>query len=217
MTRLFSLSFFLLGFCLGGLRASCPLGSEGSVSGQITDGKTREALEFASVTVYPKGSDKALSGDISGVGGRFTLGALHAGTYVLEVRFIGYQSARRKFRITAENQHIDLGKLTLMPDSQQLFDVNVSAERSSIVQKPDRKVIRISKDLAAAGGNAAELMNNLPSVQVDPDGNLSLRGDENVKLFVDGKPSDVPADQLLKQIPSYAIEKIELITNPSAR
>ena len=99
-----------------------------------------------------------------------------------------------------------------------LGEVTVVAEVSTIQQKTDRKVITIGKDLTTTGATASEIMNRLPSVSVDSQsGNISLRGNENVRVLVDGKPTNVPAAQLLKQIPSTSIKSVELITNPSAK
>ncbi|WP_317127983.1 outer membrane beta-barrel family protein [Gelidibacter gilvus] len=113
---------------------------------------------------------------------------------------------------------MNLGKVLLEENVAALDEVTVIAEVSSIQQKVDRKVITVGKDLTTSGPTASDIMNNIPSVSVDPQtGNLSLRGNDNVRVMVDGKLSNVPVDQLLKQIPSTSIKQIELITNPSAK
>lgn len=217
MTRIYHLLSLVLSLCTPALAAAHAPLPKGSVTGQIIDSSSGKPLEFASVTLYPKGQAKAISGDISRAGGRFKLGHIQPGTYILEISFLGYQRLRKPFSISREHEDVKLGRLSLSPDPRQLSDVEVRAERSTIVQQADRKVIHVGKDLVMAGGTAAELMNTLPSVSVDQDGNISLRGDDNVQIFIDGHPSNLPAAQALKQIPSTSIERIELITNPSAK
>ena len=111
-----------------------------------------------------------------------------------------------------------LETITLEEESTNLNEVSIVKERSSIEQKIDRKVVNVGKDLIASGTTASEIMNNIPTVSVDPQTKeLSLRGNTNVKVLVDGKPTNIDATQLLQQIPSASIKQIELITNPSAK
>ena len=113
---------------------------------------------------------------------------------------------------------LNLGNILLEENVSSLDEVTVVAEISTIQQKVDRKVITVGKDLTTSGATASDIMNNIPSVNVDQQtGNISLRGNENVRVMVDGKLSNVPIAQLLKQIPSTSIKCIELITNPSAK
>ena len=120
--------------------------------------------------------------------------------------------------ITKKNKKLDVGTITLMEDAEKLEEVEVVAERTTIEQRVDRKVINVGKDLTTAGATASDIMNNIPSVNVDSQtGDISLRGNSNVRVMVDGKLSNVPVAQLLQQIPSTSIKSIELITNPSAK
>jgi secreted PhoX family phosphatase len=125
---------------------------------------------------------------------------------------MGYKTLTRSITITPENKIVALGTLTFEPEAKQLEGVTVVAERSTIEQKIDRKVVNVGRDLTTAGATASDIMNNIPSVNVDQDGKISLRGNENVRVLVDGKPTNMDASQLLKQIPSTSIKKIELIT-----
>ena len=125
--------------------------------------------------------------------------------------------ANKKAKEQLENANEE-ERLRLQEDVEALGEVTVVAERSTIQQRIDRKVITVGKDLITAGPTASDIMNNLPSVSVDQQtGDISLRGNSNVRVMVDGKFTNVPAAQLLKQIPSNSIKQIELITNPSAK
>ncbi|MDX1463391.1 MAG: TonB-dependent receptor, partial [Marinirhabdus sp.] len=150
--------------------------------------------------------------------GAFKISEIPAGTYTVAIQFIGYKTYSVPITIAADTKNIDLGTVLLEEDVASLDEVTVTAERTTIQQKLDRKVITIGKDLTTAGPTASDIMNNLPSVNVDQQtGDISLRGNQNVRVMVDGKLSNVPIAQLLKQIPSTSIKQIELITNPSAK
>lgn len=188
----------------------------GVVSGRIMDAGLNEPLPFVTIRVKVKESGDLFGGQITDKKGKFSIGQIPKGTYVFEFQFIGFETLIREVTL-AEKEKVDLGSLFLKEDVTALQGVEVTAERSTIEQKVDRKVIHIGKDLATSGGTAAELMTNIPSVNVGSDGAISLRGNENVRILVDGKPTNLSAAQLLQQIPSASIKSIELITNPSAK
>src|SRR5690606_28072859 len=124
----------------------------------------------------------------------------------------------QKLVISKANRKVTVGTITLVEETRELEGVEVVAERTTIEQKVDRKVINVGKDLTTVGATASEIMNNIPSVNVDAQtGDITLRGNSNVRVMVDGKLSNVPVAQLLKQIPSTSIKSIELINNPSAK
>ena len=136
----------------------------------------------------------------------------------IEVQYIGFETFSKDLQISIKNQKIDLGTIFLNETGDQLDEIVVRAETSTVVQKVDRKVINVGKDLTSSGTTASELLNNIQSVSVDSQtGSISLRGNENVRILIDGKPTNISAAQLLKQVPSTAIKSIELITNPSAK
>ena len=188
----------------------------GTVSGLVYDASLNEPLPYVSIVLSnPKG--ETITGTITNEKGFFKLTKIEEGTHTLTVQFIGYQKHTQSIGIGNGTYSIDLDKITLVEETTALEGVDVIGEVSTIQQKVDRKVITIGKDLAAAG-TASELMVGIPSVGVDPQtGAISLRGNENVPVMVDGKLSNIPAAQLLKQIPSSAIKAVELITNPSAK
>ena len=190
------------------------LENTGSISGKVIDKKTNEPLPYVNIVV--KENNKVVTGGITSDKGIFQIKNLALKEYVVEIQFIGYKTILKSVKLT-ENSDVNLNTIAIEEDAIQLKGVEIVSERSTIEQKIDRKVINVGKDLTTAGATASEIMNNIPSVNVDQDGKISLRGNENVRVLVDGRPSNIEASQLLKQIPSTSIKKIELITNPSAK
>ena len=190
---------------------------QGTLSGIVMDENLNEPIPFVSVFIQIKGATEILAGQITDAEGKFEISEIPIGDYVLTVKFVGFKDIAQEITVGPESQNQELGVLLMYDDVEVLGTVEVTAERSTIEQKVDRKVINIGKDLATSGPTAADLMGNLPSVDVDQEGNISLRGNENVMVLVDGKPTNQSASQLLQQIPSGSIKSIELITNPSAK
>ncbi len=190
---------------------------KGSIQGIINDGTLNEPLPYVSVFAKPMHADIVMGGQITDEQGRFDIQALPTGKYEVHFQFIGYQTVIQEVEVKEQNLAVDLGSIPMYDDVARLNEVEIIAERSTIEQKVDRKVINIGKDLATVGPTAADLMVNLPSINVDQDGGISMRGNDNVIVLVDGKPTNQNASQLLEQIPSGAIKSIELITNPSAK
>ncbi len=189
----------------------------GTVSGKVIDQTTKEPLPYVNIIIKDT-TNKILTGGITNDNGTFSVKNIPEGKIVVDVQFIGYKTVSKTITIDNKNKKINLGTVLLVEDSTTLDEIEVRAETSTVVQKIDRKVINVGKDLTAAGATAAELLNNVQSVSVDSQtGNLSLRGNENVRVLVDGKPTNMSTAQLLQQIPSTSIKSIELITNPSAK
>lgn len=193
-----------------------PLPKNGVVSGKVVDAKTNEPVIYVSIIIKDS-NGKTITGGISDENGDFKIYKIPEGNLTLEVQFMGYKTVKKLFTITSNNNKVNLGNISFEEDLQSLDEVEIRAEVSTTVQKVDRKVINIGKDLVGSGATVSEIMNNIPSVSVDQDGNVSLRGNSNVRVLVDGKPSTIDAATLLKQIPSTSIKSVELITNPSAK
>ncbi|WP_310378999.1 TonB-dependent receptor domain-containing protein [Flavobacterium sp.] len=188
----------------------------GIIQGKVIDKKTNEPLSYVNIVV--KNENKVVTGGITLENGTFTIKNLELKNYTVEIQFIGYKTTTREILLSESNKTINLNTISLEEDSTQLAEVEVVNERTTIEQKIDRKVINIGKDLISSGATASEIMNNIPSVSVDPQTNaISLRGNSNVRILIDGKPTTIEASQLLQQIPSSSIKQIELITNPSAK
>jgi outer membrane receptor protein involved in Fe transport len=168
--------------------------------------------------VIVKESNKFITGGITSDKGIFYIKNQDLQNYTVEIQFMGYKTATRSISLSLENKNIDLNTIAIEEDAIQLKGVEIISEKSTIEQKIDRKIINVGKDLISAVATAAEIMNNIPSVSIDPQTNsISLRGNSNVRVLIDGKPSNIDASQLLQQIPSSSIKQIELITNPSAK
>ncbi|HEU4497479.1 MAG TPA: TonB dependent receptor [Flavobacterium sp.] len=184
-----------------------------AISGKVTD-KSNQPISYATITVKDAGA--VVGGSITDDKGDFEVKNLSPKNYTVEIQFIGYKAYQGSADLTS-GKSLAMNRITLIEEATQLEGVEIVQERSTIEQKIDRKVINVGRDLTTAGATASEIMNNIPSVNVDQDGKISLRGNQNVRVLVDGRPTNVDPAQLLKQIPSTSIKKIELITNPSAK
>jgi outer membrane receptor protein involved in Fe transport len=189
--------------------------NSGSIKGKVIDKNSKQALPYVNIVV--KDINKIVTGGVTKDDGSFTINQLALQKYTIEIQFIGYTTSIKNIDLTKEDD-LNLGVIAIQEDVTELKEVQVVSERSSMVQKIDRKVINVGKDLIASGTTASEIMNNIPTVSIDPQTKeISMRGNSNVRVLVDGKPSNVSIEQLLQQIPSASIKQIELITNPSAK
>ena len=187
-----------------------------TISGKLVDGKTSEPLSYANVSVFGN-NDELITGTVTPESGVFQL-QVGRGEYTLRIQFISYQTINRE--INVNQNKIDLGTIELSEDVNQLSEVEVVAKRPQMEMKLDKRVFNVSEDLSNIGSNAESLLDNLPSVTVDIDGNVSLRGSGNVRILIDGRPSGlvgISGGSALRQIQADQIERVEVITNPSAR
>ncbi|TGE24778.1 TonB-dependent receptor [Hymenobacter aquaticus] len=220
----FSSTFNRALWCLGLLLTLLPLGlqaqTNGSISGVLLDKTTNQPLPFANVVVL-RGQDSTLvNGAQTSEAGAFAIEQLAAGTYLVRATVLGYQPLRQTVTLTVAAPAAHLGSLKLLPTATQLAGVTVRGERAAVVDNLDKKVINVEKDLASVGGTAVNVLQNVPSVSVDQSGTVSMRGSSNITVLIDGKPSGAANGGIgtrLEQIPASAIEKVEVVTNPSAR
>ncbi|MBN2174720.1 MAG: TonB-dependent receptor [Bacteroidales bacterium] len=190
----------------------------GKIEGQVKDAGTDHPVEFANVTVFDANDSTMVTGGITGESGKFDLNNIPMGSYYLRVQFIGYKTKTIPDIILTENKHkLDLGTIRLGMTAIELQAATITAEKMAIEYKLDRKVINVSQDLDAAGSSAIEVLEKAPSVRVDINGDVFLRGSSNFTVLIDGKPSVLDANEALSQIPANTIENIEIITNPSAK
>lgn len=210
-----TMNFKLLLVLLLGSIMTLSAQTPGSISGKVTDKSTRQPLPYVNIVVKENGT--VINGGITDDNGGFSIKKLALKNYTVEVQFMGYKTLTLPANLTEANKDANMGTIAIAEEATTLEAVNIVKETSTIEQKIDRKVITLGKDLTTAGGTASEIMNNIPSVNVDQDGKISLRGNQNVRVLVDGRPTNIDPAQLLKQIPSSSIKKIELITNPSAK
>lgn len=190
----------------------------GTITGKVVDKNGEQPIAYAAIVIKQASDNTTITGGITEDDGSFEVKKLPDGALILEVQYIGYKTHIQRIDIGENKRVLNMGLIKLEEEAEQLTGVEVVAERTTIEQKLDRKVVNIGKDLTTAGATASEIMNNIPSVNIDQQtGELSLRGNSNVRVMVDGKLSNVPVAQLLRQIPSTSIKSIELITNPSAK
>lgn len=196
-------------------------GFEGKITGKVLDSLSGAPMEYVNLVLISKRDSSIAGGTITRVSGEFTLDKLTAGRFDLNISFIGYKTKVFKdVLLTPKNAEISFGDIYLLSESVNLDEVVVSGERELYTNNLDKKVITVDKDLTSAGGNAADVLQNIPSIQVDADGTVSYRGNSNLTILIDGRPagmSGLSASDILAQIPVSNIEAIELVTNPSAK
>jgi len=190
----------------------------GFIKGVIQDSTTQGPIEYATVGLYRQKDSSLVNGIITEESGSFVLGDLPNGKFYLEASFIGYSKKMiRNITLAPHSNTLDLGVIALHPNITQIEDVKVVAESKRVEYKIDKKVVNISQDITAAGGSLVNVLENTPSVQVDVEGNVSLRGSGNFQLLIDGKPSVIQGSEGLQQIPASAVQSLEIITSPSAK
>lgn len=217
MKKLLTIALLLVAFSIQAQDNTNDSPKIGTITGTVLDVTLDQPLPYVNVIVKDT-NNKLITGGITNNDGQFEVKQIPEGTNIVTIEYLGFLPQNKTIVISNDNKIIDLGTINLEEAATNLDEVTIVAETSTIQQKVDRKVITIGKDLQTAGATASEIMNNLPSVSVDQQtGSISLRGNQNVRVMVDGKLSNIPAEQLLKQIPSSSIKSIELITNPSAK
>lgn len=195
--------------------------SSSSISGRLSDAKTGGNIAYANIILYRSGDSTAINGSASGEEGKFAFPGLAYGSYDISIRMIGYQKKDlRNIVINSTNRTIDLGKIFLEQKLLQTSENVVVGEKSELQLSLDKKTFNIGSDLSNSGSSAAEVLDNIPSVTVDVEGNVSLRGSGSVRVLVDGKPSallGISGTEALRNLPADILDRVEVITNPSAR
>ncbi|HQZ24137.1 MAG TPA: carboxypeptidase-like regulatory domain-containing protein [Flavobacterium sp.] len=192
-----------------------PQVSKIKITGTVIEKVSKQHLEYATISFTNGTSTKSIAGGITNPKGEFSID-IAPGTYDIKIEFISFKPIIIKERKLLEKTN--LGEIALEEDATQLNEVVVRSEKTTIEIKLDKKVYSIGNDLMVKGGTVSDVLNNIPSVSVDAEGAISLRGNENVTIFIDGKPSNaININEALRLIPADAIDKVEVITNPSAR
>ena len=190
------------------------------IKGKVIDGTNGEPLDYATITILSKKDSALVTGGITDEKGTFTI-ETKMGQYFAQIDFLAFQTKTVSTIPLGKEQFVaDLGTIALAADAHTLGEVEVRAEKSQMQMSLDKRVFNVGKDLANTGASAEDILDNVPSVEVDVEGNVSLRGSGNVRILIDGKPSGlVGADNAngLRSLPSNLIDKVEVITNPSAR
>jgi len=193
---------------------------KGSIKGKIVDAETGEPLEYATITFIRKRDSSIVGGGITNEKGAFFI-ETSPGVFTAKFEYISYepQILFPVKLLPRESLDIDLGTIQLQPVAATTEEVEITAQQSKLQFELDKKVFNVGKDLSRTG-SASDILDNIPSVSVDIDGNVSLRGSQNVRILVDGKPSGLTglsSTDALRQLQANLVEKVEIITNPSAR
>ncbi len=214
----FSYAQFPGGMGLGG--SSTPKIYDGKISGTVAEKNSGNPIEFANIALYESGKEKPLDGTVTDDKGNFKLKNIKNGFYKLTVTFIGFETKTfDSLEISDKKSSVDLGKIDIEA-GKTLNEVNVEEEKPLIETKIDKLVYNADKDITSKGGNATDVLRKVPMVTVDLDGNVMLQGTNNVKILINDKPSSIMAGTVgdaMKMIPADEIEKVEVITSPSAK
>ncbi len=188
-----------------------------TVSGKIIDSDYNTPLEYATISIYDSEKKNLINGVISDNSGFFSI-EVKKGLYDIKIEYISFRTKSLE-KIDVQNS-IDLGNINISIDENLLDEIEVVGEKTEIEIKLDKTVYNIGKDLTLKGSSVSDVLDNLPSLEVDIDGNVSLRGNQSVRILINGKPSGlvgISSNDALKQFPSESVEKVEVITSPSAR
>ncbi len=187
------------------------------ISGRVIDASARQGIEYATISLVNDSTHKTIDGCVSDRKGNFQLPKVKKGAYRIMVQFIGYQDFTQTIQV---NNDLHLGDLALIKKNSTLTDVTVQSTRQAIVNKIDKLVYNVDKDITAQGGVATDALKKIPQVTVDADGNVELLGNPSVRFLIDGKPSSIFGNSVadaLQSIPNSQIQSIEVITSPSAK
>lgn len=209
-------TFLLLVLFTFGARAQ----GNGKISGTVFDSLTQKPVQFANVALTLPTSSTPIDGTICDEKGEFKLTKVAVGDYELSITFIGFDTKTFAVSIKEKNDEVDLGKIVISPTPQLLEAVTVEGQKALIEERVDRMVYNAESDLTTRGGDATDVLKRVPMLSVDLDGNVSLRGNQNILVLINNKPSSIMASSIsdaLKQIPADEIKSVEVITSPSAK
>ncbi len=191
------------------------------ISGRVVEKGSNEPIAYAAAVLLEAGTGKNITGGVADGNGEFFLTGFKEGKYILEVSFMGYKTLEQtSITITSEKTSTNLGNLSLEEESVALEEVTVQGQRDLIEEKVDRTIYNAENDKTTIGGDASDVLRRVPMLSVDLDGNVSMRGSQNIRVLIDNKPSTIAASSIadaLKQIPADEIKSVEVITSPSAK
>lgn len=205
--------FSVVGFAQG-------QGGNGKISGTVIDGSSNEPVEFATVAIIDPATNKPVDGTVCDDKGKFTIPRIPNGNYKVVISFIGYETYSQDVIISDRKSQIEMGTVKIGGSVTQLNEVVVEGQRALVEEKVDRMIYNAENDATARGGDASDVLRRVPMLSVDMDGNVSLRGNQNIRVLINNKPSTITASSVadaLKQIPADQIKSVEVITSPSAK
>ena len=188
-----------------------------TLSGKVIDQETQQPLEYATITLKNARFPDRLQGGITNEEGVFNF-EIFPGRYTVTTEYISFEKDIKEGVVLRESK--DLGTIALGMEVNSLNEVELVAERTEVEIRLDKRVYNVGKDITVRGGSVSDVMDNIPSVSVDVEGNISLRGNDNVRILINGKPSGLvglSGPDALRQLPAESIERVEVITSPSAR
>ena len=216
MIKLFPILFLLV--CISqsyGQRGKAP--SKITINGIVIDKETQQPLEYTTISLLSDKRPNQVQGGLTGANGKFSF-SVFPGIYDIKIEYIGFEPyTLSKVELKASK---DFGQISLLISENLLEGVEVMAEKTEVEIRLDKRIYNVGKDLTVRGGSVADVLDNVPSVSVDVEGNVALRGNDNVRILINGKPSGlvgISGPQGLQQLPAESIEKVEVITSPSAR
>jgi iron complex outermembrane receptor protein len=194
--------------------------NRGQISGQVIDNDAEEPVPFATISLKGISDTTFFTGSLTGTSGEFNISNIPDGEFNLAVTFIGYQKHTQTVSLNKGNRQINLQPIRILQATEQLKEFEVTAKKADMMIAIDRKVFNVADNPIIEGGNAMDALRQIPTLIVDGEGNVSLRGSENIQIFINGRPSGINADnlqQVLEGLPANSIENVEIITNPSAK
>ncbi len=187
------------------------------VSGKVIDNRTQDVMQYATISLLGKPDSSIITGIITNPRGEFNLNIRSAGDYTLRIDFIGYRSHYQDISLGPQNPSVNIGTVSLEASSKEIDEVTIEARDRSVEYKIDRKVVHVADQYTALSGTAVDILRNIPSIDVDIEDNVSIRGNSNFTVLIDGRPSVLEGSEALQQFPAGMIKDIEIITNPSAK
>ncbi|SDK31335.1 Outer membrane receptor proteins, mostly Fe transport [Pedobacter sp. ok626] len=222
ITYFYKVLLLTLAICTLSVKINAQSPGEGKITAKVVDAQSNETIPFATAIVINRKTKAVVKGMQADVNGNLLINALPNGVFTFKVSYVGYQTmVRDSVSISDAQNTINLGTVKMKPaKGTALKEVAITAQKSTMQLGIDKKVFSVDQSLVSEGGSASDLLQNVPSVQSDIDGNISLRGSTGVKVLIDGKPSMIAGGnvaQILQSLPASSIESVELITNPSAK
>ncbi len=214
---LFFLSILLFFFAVSFGNAQSHVAEKGLIRGEVVDEHYQKPVQYASISLYRHNDSSLVDGTITDSTGGFSLKASW-GDYYLRISFMGYRETFiRNIPLRSGEKHVDLGTVYLQTDVRSIEEVEINADKPFIRYQADKKVINVSGDVNASSGSVVDVLEKVPSIEADIEGNVTLRGSSDFKVYINGKPSVLEGSDALQQIPAAMVKDVEIITNPSAR
>jgi hypothetical protein len=222
MNYVYKVLLLTLAVCMTTPNLNAQTTTDGKITAKVVDAQSGETIPFASAIIINRKTKAVVKGLQTDVNGNLLMTGLPKGVFTFKISYVGYQTmVRDSVSISDAQKQVNLGTIKMKPaKGTALKEVAITAQKSTMQLGIDKKVFSVDQSLVSEGGSASDLLQNVPSVQSDIDGNVSLRGSTGVKVLIDGKPSMIAGGnvaQILQSIPASAIESVELITNPSAK